>query len=108
MVGQGVYLVPANSKKAKLIFGFLLPIDLTIFIVGTVISFILLMTFPVDQLWAVIVTLLPIVTAGLLVFPMPNYHNVRILIKEIYCFFMIFRRKYIWRGWCYKYEQSEE
>ena len=68
----------------------------------------MLMIFPVTQLWAVIVTLIPIVTAGFLVFPIPNYHNVRTLIGEVYNYYFVNRRKYIWRGWCYTYEQSDE
>lgn len=102
------FLVPANSKRSALIFGFFKPVDLIIFGVGTALSLILLMIFPVTKLWAVIVTLIPIVTAGFLVFPIPNYHNVRTLIGEVYNYYFVNRRKYIWRGWCYQYEQSDE
>ena len=107
MINQ-TFLVPANSKRSALIFGFFKPIDLIIFGVGTGLSLILLMIFPVTELWAVIVTLIPIVTAGFLVFPIPNYHNVRTIIKEVYNYYFVNRRKYIWRGWCYTYEQSDE
>ena len=102
------FLVPANSKRSALIFGFFKPIDLIIFGVGTGLSLILLMIFPVTELWAVIVTLIPIVTAGFLVFPIPNYINTRIFLKELYNFYFKNRRKYIWRGWCYQYEQSDD
>lgn len=102
------YLVPANSKKQNLIFGFLLPLDLGIFCVGTAVSFVLLALLPVTEIWGVIVTLLPILIAAFLVFPIPNYHNTRILIREIYLFYFVNRRKYVWRGWCYTYEQSDE
>ena len=101
------FLVPANSKRSALIFGFFKPVDLIIFGVGTGLSLILLMIFPVTQLWAVIVTLIPIVTAGFLVFPIPNYHNVLCAIQSMLRFFTE-RRNYIWRGWCYTYEQSDE
>lgn len=101
------YLVPANSKRSALIFGFFKPLDLIIFGSGTGLSLILLMIFPVTELWAVIITLIPICVTGLLVFPIPNYHNVRTLVTEMWNYYKG-RRKYIWRGWCYEYEQSDE
>ena len=45
------YLVPANSKKQSLIFGFLLPIDLAIICVAVGATFILLAILPVTELW---------------------------------------------------------
>lgn len=102
------FLVPANSKKQNLIFGFLLPVDMIIISVAIVTTFFLLMILPVTELWGVIVTLLPVVTGAFLVFPIPNYHNSRILILEVYNFYFRSRRKYIWRGWCHQYEQSDE
>jgi len=102
------YIIPANSKKQGLIFGFLRPLDLGILISGIVVTFILLLLLPVEELWAVIVTLIPVMIVGILVFPVPNYHNVRVLLMEIYAYFFKVRRKYVWRGWCYQYEQSDD
>ena len=102
------YLIPANSKRQGLIFGFLLPLDAIILGVGISITFLFLMIFPVTQLWGVILTLLPAAITAFLVFPIPNYHNTRVLIKDIYSFYFKQRRKYVWRGWCYRYEQSDE
>jgi len=102
------YLVPANSKKQGLLFGFLDKLDLIILITGLTISFILLLLFPVDELWGVILTLLPLGSAGFLIFPIANYHNTRVFIREMYRFYFVKRRKYVWRGWCYKYEQSDK
>ena len=102
------YLVPANSKKQGLIFGFLTKLDLIILISGVTASFILLLILPVTEIWGIIVTLLPIGSCGFLVFPIANYHNVRIFFYEAYKFYFVNRRKYIWRGWCYRYEQSDE
>ncbi len=102
------YLIPANSKKQSLMFGFMTPVDLTIAIIGACVTFILLMIFQPKTLGLGILVVLPALVASFLVFPIPNYHNVRILIKEIYLFYFVNRRKYIWRGWCYKYEQSDE
>ena len=102
------YLVPANSKKQGLIFGLFNKLDLMILGTGILISFILLIIVPVSQLWGVIVTLLPVFFAAFLVFPIPNYHNSRIFFRELYRFYFVKRRKYVWRGWCYKYEQSDD
>lgn len=106
MSGQ-TFLVPANSKRAKLIFGFFRPLDLVIFIIGLGITLILLMVLPVDTMTNVIIIIVPVCIAGMLVFPLPNYHNVRTLIGDIFSFY-VNRRQYIWRGWCYKYEQRDE
>lgn len=102
------YLVPANSKKQGLILGFLKKIDLIILLIGIGVTFILLLILPLNKIWGVLVAVLPLGTAGLLVFPIASYHNTRIFIREVYNFYFVNRRKYIWRGWCYKYEQSDE
>lgn len=102
------YLVPANSKKQGLIFGFLLPIDLGILVTGLTLSFVAFILFGVTTLLAGILVILPSFLAALLVFPIPNYHNSRIFIREMYKFYFVNRRKYIWRGWCYQYEQSDD
>ena len=106
MSGQ-TFLVPANSKRAKLIFGFFKPFDLVIFIIGIGLTFVLLMVFSLDSLSNVIKILIPICISGMLVFPLPNYHNVMTLILDIILFY-VNRRVYIWRGWCYKYEQRDK
>ena len=102
------YLVPANSKRSGLIFGFFVPMDLVIFAIGVALTFIFVGFFSVQTVFGVVMILLPIVTAGALVFPIPNYHNVRVLLKELYTFYFKDRKRYVWRGWCYKYEQSDE
>ena len=102
------YLVPANSKKQTLIFGFLTKFDMILLGVGAFISFILLLILNTGNMWGLVLTILPVTVCAMLVFPVPNYHNVRIFIHEMYLFYFVNRRKYIWRGWCYKYEQSDE
>ncbi len=102
------YLVPANSKKQGLIFGLFTTLDLMILVIGLTISFILLMILPVTEIWGILVTLAPVSVAAFLVFPIPNYHNSRVFFHEMYKFYFVNRRKYIWRGWCYQYEQSDE
>ncbi len=107
-MGDYTYLVPANSKKQSLIFGFMLPKDLLIASIGLATTFLLLFIISTAELWGVIVIVIPTFIAGLLVFPVPNYHNVRVFLGEIWKFLFINRKKYIWRGWCYKYEQRDE
>lgn len=101
------YLVPANSKRQALIFGFFMPVDLIIFGVGIVLTFLVASIIPATTVGAVVIILIPILVSGFLIFPIPNYHNTRVLIKEIYMFLFKTRRRYVWRGWCYKYEQSD-
>ena len=99
MDGYG-YLVPANTKKSTLIMGFLRPIDLIIFGVGIVITVILLLILSnYDNNWLLLVASLPAVVTGLLVVPIPNYHNVLVAIQSILRFYQE-RRSYVWRGWC--------
>ncbi len=102
------YLVPANSKRQGMIFGFFSIPDLIIFAVGVAFTILLGSLIPAKTVGAVAGILTPILIGGFLVFPIPNYHNTRVLIKEIYCFYFKNRRRYIWRGWCYKYEQPDE
>ena len=100
------YLVPANSKKSQLIFGFMEKADLIILIVGTIVTFGLIMSLPIAQVWAIIIVLIPAFFTAFLIFPIPNYHNARVMIGEMYQFYFVRRRKYIWRGWCYQYDDD--
>lgn len=93
------YLIPANSKKSKLILGLFRPIDLGIFLSGVVITLLLIMAGLTKELWQVIVTMLPAGIAAFLVMPVPNYHNMLTVITNVIKFFTG-RRTYIWRGWC--------
>ena len=97
------YLIPANSKRGTLIFNIFRPIDLWIFLGGIGLSLLLLSIVPATNLIAVTIALLPICICGLLVVPMPNYHNVLCAITSIYKFYTE-RRRYVWKGWCF-YEQ---
>lgn len=102
------YLVPANSKKQGLIFGFLKPVDLIILASGIALTFLLFIIFRANSLVTALIVILPVFVGGILVFPIPNYHNARVFIHEMYKFYFVNRRKYIWRGWCYQYEQSDD
>ena len=92
------YLMPANSKRSRLILGFFTPRDLWVVAIGLLITVVLLFLLPHDTLLMMTLAILPIGTATLLVFPVPNYHNVMQLLINIYNFFTQ-RRKYEWKGW---------
>ena len=95
------YLIPANTKKSKLILGFFTPIDLAIFGTGCLITVILLFIFQGLTFTMTIIVLMPALISGFLVIPVPNYHNVLQLITNIVTFIMN-RKRYYWKGWCYK------
>lgn len=94
------YLIPANSKKSMLIFGLFNQVDLIIFGSGVGATLFLLLILPVEQLLPAIVAITPGLICGFLVLPIPNYHNVRTVIKSAYTFFTT-RQKFIWKGWCF-------
>ena len=106
------YLVPANTKKQGLIFGLLNKVDFIILAVGVGLSFgiFLLPNTVLDKsgFLGAMIAIAPAFIAVFLIFPIPNYHNTRTLLREIYRFYFVHRRKYIWRGWCYQYEQSDD
>lgn len=95
------YLIPANTKKSKLIFGFFTVLDLIVFGVGCTITLILLFIFQSMNFQTALVVLLPAVISGFLVIPVPNYHNVMQLLTNIFLFLMN-RKRYYWKGWCMK------
>ena len=97
------YLIPANAKKGTLIFGKFKKFDLVLFGIGILVSVLLLISISPETLKAAIICLLPLFISAFLVVPIPNYHNVLTLIKEMIDFFYG-RRNYKWEGWCYKNE----
>lgn len=93
------YLIPANSKKSQLILGIFTMTDLWVAIGSAVISLLLMLAIPGDQLYILVIKLLPLATGLLLVLPIPHYHNVLTFLREVLLF--IFNEKeYIWKGWC--------
>ena len=101
------YLIPANTKRGQLIFSVFRPMDLIIFSVGLGITLILLAFFPSTDLVMLIMTLLPAVVCSFLVLPIPNYHNMLVIIIEMFNF-LTNNQKYIWRGWCIDYGRSKK
>ena len=100
------YLIPANAKRGQNIFGIFRPQDLVIFGIGLLATIILVMFMPMDQTWAAIVAVAPVLICALLVAPVAYYHNVLQLLIEIYQFFSS-RRIYFWKGWCIYDEPSK-
>jgi len=94
------YLIPANSKKSKLIFGFFTPLDLALFGSGVGITLILLIVIQSANIGIMFMILAPALITGFLVLPIPYYHNVLQFIINVYTFFSE-KRKYVWRGWYY-------
>ena len=104
------FLIPANTKKGSLIFGIFMPVDLDIFLTGvgiTLLALIIMSTANIMDNVTSILGILPALIAVFLVFPFPNYHNVRTAIGEVITFYTN-RQKYVWRGWCSSYEFKDK
>ena len=101
------YLIPANSKKGQLLFNIFRPEDLIIFATGVTITLILLMAVKGLSTFGTISLLIPALVATTLVAPIPNYHNVRVLIASVIRFYFS-RQKYVWKGWCYREQEKEQ
>lgn len=94
------YLIPANSKNGNLIFNVFTWFDLILFGSGILVSLLLLLIISPESLSASIICLAPGLTCSFLVIPVPNYHNILTVIREMINFFYG-RRNYKWKGWCY-------
>lgn len=99
------FLIPANTKKSLLFFGLFNRFDLILFGSGIGISLLLLMVLPIESLKWAIIAIAPGLVTGFLVFPIPYYHNVLTVIKNIITFFTT-RQEFVWKGWCV--EDGEE
>ena len=95
------YLIPANTKRGKLILGWFRPFDLILFGTGILMTMIFLAFIPMDNVMVTIIVLAPAVITGFLVVPVPYYHNILNIVVEMYQFYTG-RRQYLWEGWCYK------
>ncbi len=107
---DGNYLIPANANRGKLLFGYFRGIDLCIFAVGILITLALLFIFQdyMSDTKIALLTLIPAGIASFLVLPIPNQHNVLILLTAIYKFYFVNRQKYVWRGWCGSYVNKNQ
>ena len=101
------YLIPANSKKSILIFGLFTGMDLVIAAVGITLSLVLMMFLSSGSFWVAVLCILPGFIAAFLVFPIPNYHNVRTVIRNAWEFYTT-RQKYVWKGWCFEHGETSK
>ena len=101
------YLVPANAKKGTLILNKFRPFDLWLVLGGIGVSLFGLAIIPSTNIIAVLIALLPGCICGLLVLPIPNYHNLLCALISIYNFYTE-RRNYVWKGWCFNERFSEQ
>ncbi|MDD2434726.1 MAG: hypothetical protein PHO63_00535 [Bacilli bacterium] len=60
---------------------------------------ILLIALPIENLAWAIAAISPGLIAGFLVLPVPNYHNMRVLISSAITF-LTERQRFKWKGWC--------
>ena len=97
---RGNYLIPANTKRGKLILGLFYPIDLIIVGISITVSLILLVILPIDQVWFAVAAITPGLVGAFLVLPVAYYHNVRQLVTEMFKY-LASRKRYLWKGWCF-------
>lgn len=95
---QNNYLIPANSKRGSLIFGWFRPVDLIIFGIGVGTTLLMLLLFSSSDSIMMVVILIPAFIAAGLVMPIPNQHNVLVLLGAILKFFTS-QQRYKWKGW---------
>ena len=97
----GEYLIPANTKRGRLILGWFRPFDVALFGCGILVTLVLLAFVPMPNVWMVILVLAPASITGFLVMPVPNYHNMLTILVEMYEF-LTNRQTYRWKGWCWR------
>ena len=98
---NGEYLIPANTKRGRLIFGWFRPFDLALLGSGILVTFVLLAFVPMISVWMVILVLAPALITAFLVMPVPYYHNMLNIIVELYEY-LTNRQTYRWKGWCWR------
>ncbi len=101
------YIIPANGKRSQLYFGLFHEIDMIILGTGILLSILLFVILKENTIIMTVAKIIPVLAGIFLVFPIPNYHNVRVFIREAVAF--IFNQKrYYWRGWCSSYVGDTE
>lgn len=99
------YLIPANTKNSRLLFGLFNTVDAIILGSGILVTMLLWITMPVNKMAWAIISIAPVAITGFLVVPVPNYHNVRTVLKNAFIFYrdtLQGTNKLKWRGWCYE------
>jgi hypothetical protein len=103
---MNLYIIPANPKSGKLIFNIFRPFDLILASSGLVVSVLIILIAAPKTLQGLVIALAPLLICAFLVIPIPNYHNVLVVIQETIRFFSN-RRNYKWEGWSVKEDESE-
>ena len=98
---MGNYLIPANSKKSMLILGAFTYFDILLFGTGIFVTGILLLMIKANDIFTMILLITPALLTGLLVLPIPNYHNVMGFLSSLFKY-LSSRKQYYWKGWCVK------
>lgn len=101
------YLIPANTKKSQLFFGLFNTFDLILFGSGIGISLLLLVILPVEKLPIALIAVAPGLITGFLVFPIPYYHNVLTVLRNVITFYTT-RQEFVWKGWCVKDGETDD
>ena len=65
------------------------------------------MILPIGEIAVAIIAILPALITGLLVFPVPNYHNTLTVLIDLWEF-LTTRQKFIWKGWCVKDGEKDQ
>ena len=98
---MGNYLIPANSKKSLLIFGFFTWQDLIVFGAGAGITILLYVIFSTSDIYQILLMSVPLLVSLFLIMPVANYHNVMTFNGNVINYYSN-RRRYYWKGWCVK------
>ena len=98
---MGNYLIPANSKKSMLILSVFTYTDLILFGSGIFITGLMLLLIRSNSFFTMVLLIMPALVTGLLVLPIPNYHNVLGFLSS-FIKYLTSRRRYYWKGWCVK------
>ena len=96
---MNLYIIPANSNQGKLIFNLFTKFDLILVTSGFAITILGLLLIPIGSFKVFVIICLPMLITAMLVIPIPYYHNVYTVLKELIQFFYN-RRNYKWEGWC--------
>ena len=102
------YIVPANSKKSRLIFGWFVWLDLIVLGTGiglSIISWLIISGLNKSTLGNMLIGAIPMGISFLLILQIPYYHNVRQYLTNLFLF-ITGKRKYYWKGWCVKDDEQ--
>ncbi len=100
-MNNNLYLIPANSKKSQLIFSVFTVGDLILFGSGILITTVMLLVIQTEGLLFMAIKLFPALFTGVLVMPIPNYHNVLGFFRSMINY-LSNTKQYYWKGWCVK------